>query len=98
MSETTGHMLFICDYKADVWSSVLADHLARSPIIELSSLYRRMSFLTLARFHIVSDDRLSIFDILGSIMHAIWVTHWNDHFRRAPFTPSVACNMVKKIL
>lgn len=28
MSEKTGYMLFMCDHKADVWSSVLADHLA----------------------------------------------------------------------
>lgn len=44
------------------------------------------------------DNQLPIFGMLGSIMHAIWVTHRNDHFRRVSFTSSTACNMTKKSL
>ncbi|ORE16859.1 hypothetical protein BCV71DRAFT_182556, partial [Rhizopus microsporus] len=71
MPETTGYILFICDHKADVWSSLLADHLPPSPIAESSPLHRCISLLTLAHFRIVSDDRLSVFDILCSIIHVI---------------------------
>ncbi|KAI8331786.1 hypothetical protein BD560DRAFT_428995 [Blakeslea trispora] len=95
--ESDEHMLFTCSSKLSVWSSSFQRYF-NNPFME-GQIYVQLSTLQLNLFNIRSPDRVSIYDILGSILQSIWRAHWNEVFNSVAFVEGSVLNAAhKKIL
>jgi hypothetical protein len=85
LQETTSHMLFTCPALQEVWLNFFNLYFIIDSPLDLERLYYDFTALNVTRYQpLDSYLRVNNFDLLSSILHSIWCSHWKHHFNAVP--------------